>query len=137
MSLPSLVLVHGFTQTGRSWRRFQQSANTPTADTLTVDLPGHGTASEVSADLWSSAERLGIAGGRATYVGYSLGGRICLHLALAFPSLVERLVVIGAHGGLDDPAERAQRRQADESLARSIEEQGVAAFLESWLAQPL
>ncbi len=49
-------------------------------------------------------------GGRATYVGYSMGGRLCLHLAVARPELVERLVLVSATAGIDDRGERAARR---------------------------
>ena len=48
-----------------------------------------------------------------------MGGRIALHAALApaLESRVQRLVLIGASPGIADPAERAERRAADERLA--------------------
>jgi 2-succinyl-6-hydroxy-2,4-cyclohexadiene-1-carboxylate synthase len=78
-----------------------------------------------------------LAGGPCTLVGYSMGGRIALHTALTMPGLVERLVLIGASPGIADPAEREQRRRADEALAERIEAIGVEAFAEEWGAQPL
>src|SRR5690606_23536537 len=80
---------------------------------------------------------LGDAAGPATYVGYSMGGRLALHLALARPDLVRRLVLIGATGGIDDEDDRAARRAADERLAAHLEQVGVATFVDEWLAQPL
>jgi 2-succinyl-6-hydroxy-2,4-cyclohexadiene-1-carboxylate synthase len=71
------------------------------------------------------------------YVGYSMGGRLCLHLALARPDLVEGLIVLGATAGIDDPGERAARREADEALAADLERGGLDAFLDRWLANPL
>jgi 2-succinyl-6-hydroxy-2,4-cyclohexadiene-1-carboxylate synthase len=133
---PRLVLVHGFTQTGRSWCHVTP-ALAETFDVITVDCPGHGRSSAITAGLVDGAALLGAAGGRATYLGYSMGGRLTLHLALAQPALVERLVLLGATAGIDDPAERAARRAADDALAASIERDGVDAFLERWLAQPL
>jgi 2-succinyl-6-hydroxy-2,4-cyclohexadiene-1-carboxylate synthase len=133
---PRVVLVHGFTQTGRSWD--------PLADHLAarheagaVDAPGHGESATIEADLVDGAALLGAAGGRATYVGYSMGGRLCLHLAVTRPDLVERLVLISATAGIDDPEERAARRRADEALADAIERDGLEAFLARWVAQPL
>jgi len=71
------------------------------------------------------------------FVGYSFGGRVCLRLAVDHPDSVARLVLIGATAGLDDPAERAARRAADEALAEEIETGGLEAFLDRWLALPL
>jgi 2-succinyl-6-hydroxy-2,4-cyclohexadiene-1-carboxylate synthase len=66
-----------------------------------------------------------------------MGARFCLHLALAGPALVERLVLVSGTAGIDDVGERAARRAADEALADGIERDGVDAFLDRWLAQPL
>ena len=46
---------------------------------------------------------------RATYVGYSQGGRLCLQLALDRPDLVDELVLVSASPGIADDAERAAR----------------------------
>lgn len=131
-----LVLVHGFTQTGRCWGPFAEDL-AKDHEVMLVDAPGHGGSSTVRADLWEGAELVGATGGGATYVGYSMGGRLALHLALARPGLVERLVLIGATGGIDDDAERAARRAADGALADHLLDVGVPAFLDEWLAQPL
>jgi 2-succinyl-6-hydroxy-2,4-cyclohexadiene-1-carboxylate synthase len=125
-----VVLVHGFTQTGASWSGVAEALRADGHEVLSPDL-GTGP------DLWAVAGELGEAGGEATYVGYSMGGRVALHLALARPELVRALVLLGATGGIDDDAERAERRAADEALARSIEADGADAFLERWLAQPM
>jgi 2-succinyl-6-hydroxy-2,4-cyclohexadiene-1-carboxylate synthase len=66
-----------------------------------------------------------------------MGGRLCLHAALAAPEEVRGLVVLGATRGIDDPAERADRRAADEALAARLEAEGVDAFLDHWLSLPL
>ncbi|MGE3620272.1 MAG: alpha/beta fold hydrolase [Acidimicrobiia bacterium] len=133
---PRLVLVHGFTQTGRCWG--------PLADRLArdhevvrVDAPGHGRSAEIAADLWETADLLARVGGPATWLGYSMGARMVLHLALAHPEVARGLVLIGATAGIEDPAERAARRAADRARARELAEVGLDAFLDRWLAQPL
>ncbi|MET0459437.1 MAG: alpha/beta fold hydrolase [Ilumatobacteraceae bacterium] len=133
---PPVVLVHGFTQTGRSWGPVAEHL-ADRFEVVTVDAPGHGGSADVRADLVAGAELLGAAGGPATYVGYSMGGRLCLHLAVARPELVERLVLVSATGGIDGADERAARRASDEQLAVSIERDGVDAFLARWVAQPM
>jgi len=131
-----LALIHGFTQTGRSWDPLRPALERR-FEVVTPDLPGHGARSEVAVDLSEAARLLAAECGEASYVGYSMGGRVGLHLALAHPELVRRLVLVGASPGIEDAAERAARRQADEDLARSLEEEGLEEFLARWLDLPL
>lgn len=137
-----LVLAHGFTQTGRVWGSLDTRL---AADhrVVRVDLPGHGRSDAVRADLVAGAGLLGDAGGRAAYLGYSMGARFCLHLALVRPAAVERLVLVSGTAGIDDPGERADRRRSDEALADELDPTDgrpagqVGPFLERWLAKPM
>lgn len=133
---PRVVLVHGFTQTRRSWTPFLPRL-TQEHEVVTVDAPGHGRSAGHRTDLVEGARLLGATGGRAAYIGYSMGGRLALHLAVAQPDLVERVVLVGATAGLDTDDERAERRAADERLAADLERDGLDAFLERWLSNPL
>ena len=133
---PRIVFVHGFTQTGRSWAPITDRL-AARFEVVTVDAPGHGRSARVEAGLDAGAELLAAAGGAATYVGYSMGGRLCLHLALAHGELVERLVLVSATAGIEEDGERAVRRAADDALATTIERDGVDAFLDGWVAQPM
>jgi 2-succinyl-6-hydroxy-2,4-cyclohexadiene-1-carboxylate synthase len=138
--LDRIVFAHGFTQTAHSWSGFTGllSARLPAADIVAVDMPGHGDAPPpADDDLWASADRLAAVGKRATYVGYSMGGRVALHTALSHPDLVTGLVLIGATAGIDDDAERRARREADEQLAAHIEAIGTEAFIDEWLQNPM
>ena len=132
-----LVLVHGFTQTLRSWDGVAEPLLTTRRQVVRVDLPGHGGSSDACLGFEDAASAVGEAGGAGAYVGYSLGGRLCLRLALDRPDLVNALVLVGASPGLADAAERAARRHADEALAADVEASGTDAFLDRWLAQPL
>lgn len=138
---PRLVLLHGFTQNSRCWGAIPDRL-ADSHEVALVDAPGHGLSEHDDADLWAAADLIAEVGGRATYVGYSMGGRMALHLALNQPDLVERLVLIGATAGLDTPAERAGRRAADEQIARRLqmlrpETAEFRRFLADWVANPL
>jgi 2-succinyl-6-hydroxy-2,4-cyclohexadiene-1-carboxylate synthase len=132
---PALVLLHGFTQTRQSWRRTVQ-ALAGRYRALTPDLPGHGQAVHRTASFAAvTAYVRALAPAPFTLAGYSMGGRVALHAA--FELRPQRLVLVGASPGLEDPAERAARRARDEALAARIEAIGIEAFAAEWGAQPL
>ncbi len=148
---PRVVLAHGFTQTGRVWNGLDRLLATE-YEVVRVDLPGHGGSSHIAADLIEGAHVLGRSGGRSAYLGYSMGARFCLHLALARPDLVTSLVLISGTAGLDDAEERADRRAHDEAMAdeldpvdgpdhtagiRSLRQARVDEFLDRWVKNPL
>lgn len=141
---PPLLLLHGFTGSTATWRPFLRAW--PGFRLVRVDLIGHGRSDsppDVSryrmahavADLLALLDRLSVE--RAAVLGYSLGGRVALHLALAAPERLTALIVESASPGIEDEGERARRRAADEELARSIEVGGIEAFVDRWQAQPL
>jgi 2-succinyl-6-hydroxy-2,4-cyclohexadiene-1-carboxylate synthase len=133
---PRLVLVHGFTQTGRCWGP-EASDLARDHEVIRVDAPGHGGSADVLAGLRTGGRLIADQGGRATYLGYSMGARFCLHIALSNPELVSGLVLVGGTAGIDDPAERAARREQDLRTAARIRAEGLEAFLDAWLRQPL
>jgi len=134
---PPVVMVHGFAQTG--------ACLGPLVDHLAADhevvlpdAPGHSTASAFAGlDCPAAADALVAACGPGVYLGYSMGGRLALHAALAHPDSVAALVLISATAGIDDPVARAARRADDEARAAHLEQIGVAAFVEEWLAMDM
>ena len=139
---PPIVLAHGFTQTARCWG--------PLADRLAignelhlVDLPGHGNSTDVTVSFPDAARMLGETGGHAVYVGYSMGARIALRLAVDHPELVRHLVLVSGTAGIEDANERNVRREADETLAGRLaaierdDRVSLGQFLDEWLRQPL
>ena len=138
-----VTLLHGFTQSGRSWR--EVVALMPDGwKWIMPDLRGHGTTyvrpgaphtmDACTADLEMLWGSLGIA--RTHLVGYSMGGRLALHVAAARPERVLSLLTVGAHAGLDDEA-REGRRRSDDALAQRIETDGLEAFVDYWSSLPL
>jgi 2-succinyl-6-hydroxy-2,4-cyclohexadiene-1-carboxylate synthase len=135
-----VTLLHGFTLSGASWNEL--IARMPAGwRWIAPDLRGHGAAptspatmDECAADLVELWNHLGIE--RSHVVGYSMGGRLALHVAVRLPERTRSLLTIGAHAGLDEAA-RARRRQADEALAERIEREGVEAFVRHWESLPM
>lgn len=140
-----LLLLHGFTGRGASWGphlpAFQRSHRT-----IVVDLLGHGRsdapadparyAVERQADDLAALARA-VGARPADILGYSMGARIALALAVHHPAVVRRLVLESPSAGIADHAERDRRRAADEALAETIERDGVPAFVDRWEGQPM
>jgi 2-succinyl-6-hydroxy-2,4-cyclohexadiene-1-carboxylate synthase len=136
---PTIVLLHGFTQTGASWRAVADALG-ERYRALAPDLRGHGSAAALRpvtieacvADVVASAPE------RFTLAGYSMGGRLALRVALAHPERVERLVLVGTTPGIADNLERAARREADDALASELEEGlDIETFARRWARQPI
>jgi len=70
-------------------------------------------------------------------VGYSMGGRLALYLALTHPDRCRALVVESGSPGLASEQERKSRRQWDDSKAAELEGHGLEPFLKDWYRQPL
>ncbi len=140
---PPLVVLHGFTQTGRLWGPFGDllaEAHTLVA----VDLPGHGDSGSVRADLPATADlvaeaaRAVVGDGPCALLGYSLGARVALHVAVGTDLTLSRAVLIGATAGIEDPAERERRRRSDDVLADELEaSDDVEGFVDAWLRGPM
>jgi 2-succinyl-6-hydroxy-2,4-cyclohexadiene-1-carboxylate synthase len=142
---PPVLLLHGFTGRGASWAAHLPALRR-THRTIVVDLLGHGRSDAPAdparyaldcqaADMAAVLEALRAR--PADVIGYSMGARIGLHLALDHPRDVRRLVLESPSAGIADAAERARRRADDEELALIIERDGIPAFLERWEAQPV
>ena len=141
MSTAATVVLHGFTGSAAAMAPLTSRLPGPV---LALDLPGHGSVpiSDDPADYTMSAAVAVVISatshlGRFALVGYSLGGRVALHVALAHPDRVGSLALIGARAGIDDPDERDGRIAADEALADRIESDGIEWFADFWADQPL
>jgi 2-succinyl-6-hydroxy-2,4-cyclohexadiene-1-carboxylate synthase len=131
-----LLALHGFTENDETWRDTLAALGAEVRSEL---LPGHGwkpcpehaSMTSVAAGL---AESLPAQGG--DLLGYSMGGRLALQLALDHPQRVRRLVLIACHAGIRDAAGREERRRRDERLAQILEEDGIGPFVAWWQSNP-
>ena len=135
-----LVLLHGFTGCAANWRpllpRLAEHHRV-----IAIDLPGHGNSGapgsvarykmpRVAADLIELLNRHNAT--PAHWLGYSMGGRLALYMAVRQSSVVRSLTLVSATAGLANAAKRQARRAADEALAARIERDGVASFVAEW-----
>lgn len=156
-----LLALHGFMQTGAAWApvaKYLAHGHCAYA----IDLTGHGQ-SDAPRDpqaytidaqvallaafiqqvmLPANAAAVEAAGtGRAQIhvhvVGYSMGGRIALELALQHPELVYTLVLESAGLGPADDEARAALAERATKWATDLREQGIEAFVDAWEQLPL
>ncbi len=143
---PALVMLHGFTGSAAGWGRHLNTLAAYGLRVIALDLLGHGqsdapddpqryTIEHCQQDILAALQELGVSKGRAILLGYSMGGRIALYAA--FSGFFRALILESASPGLEDPVERERRRISDETLAASIEREGVQAFIERWEKLPL
>ncbi len=143
---PPVLFLHGFTGRGTSWGRLPAALRDRGHRTIVVDLLGHGRSDapadparyavdRQAADLVTLLDRLDAR--PADLVGYSMGARIALRVAIDRPDAVRRLVLESPSPGIADPGLRRDRRAQDEATAMSLERDGVEAFVDGWEALPI
>jgi 2-succinyl-6-hydroxy-2,4-cyclohexadiene-1-carboxylate synthase len=136
----SVVLLHGFSGTHRAWDGVIAALDRERYRPLALDLPGHGAAADSERPITFAgcvAHVLARSPERFTLCGYSLGGRVALHVALAAPERVSRLMLVSCSAGIADDAERSARGDSDEALAKELERIPFEEFIERWRMQPL
>jgi 2-succinyl-6-hydroxy-2,4-cyclohexadiene-1-carboxylate synthase len=135
----TVVLLHGFAGTGRAWDAVIERLDRERYNALAPDLRGHGDARDARPITFDALvdDVLAVAPPRFRLCGYSLGGRIAQHVALAAPERIEHLVLAATTAGIEDDAERAARRADDERLATFADGATIDAFADRWMAQPL
>lgn len=95
-----LVFVHGSMESHRTWDLQRQLSKTHRI--ILLDLPGHGQSDSLvqSVTVKGLADHVAtfvkaLGAGPAVLIGHSLGGAICIQLALDSPALVRALVLVG------------------------------------------
>ncbi len=144
-SLPAVLFLHGFMGSAADWKDVTTALESDFR-CLAVDLPGHGgslrlsypgsyTIEGATQELIGLLDSLNIS--PLAVVGYSMGGRLALYLALRYPDRCAALLLESASPGIEDKKERNSRRTADEARAKRLETEDFGEFLEDWYRQPL
>lgn len=137
--MPKVVALHGFTGCAEDFNPLRECID-PRFEIIAPNFPGHGDLKNLTKlSAYSFSEHLKIISDAAgsdneaiTLVGYSMGGRIAMHWALAHPQRVCRLILIGASPGLKTRAEQEERIRGDKALAEYLRTEGLNRFLKYW-----
>lgn len=129
MDAPTVTFAPGFMQRGEAW------------EPVAARLAGSYRTTCLDFTTWTFEERVAelldaVRPGDAL-VGYSMGGRLALHAALREPARLGALVLVGVTAGIEDAAERADRRASDESLAEWIERRSIEDVVRRWETLPV
>jgi 2-succinyl-6-hydroxy-2,4-cyclohexadiene-1-carboxylate synthase len=129
VSTPLAIFVPGFMQRGESWA--------PVAELVAQRYPSDCLDFRTATFEARLGELREAAPGGSVVVGYSMGGRLALHLAAREPERFAALVTVGASPGIDDPAERERRRAGDEELAAWMERSTIEEVVARWERLPV
>ena len=139
-----LVLLHGFTGSVASWSP-SSTISAKIRRVVAIDIIGHGASSapedpshytfeQALHDLAEVTAQLGHASCLAWLLdGWQIGARDGRHA----PGEGLALILESATAGIQDEHERHQRAEADQELARRIEEAGVETFVRSGSGSPI
>ncbi len=129
---PTVIFVPGFMQPAEAWADVAERLpqRYPSVLLRHSEHEREGRIEEILAAA-------GKVEGDVVVCGYSLGGRLALNAAVRDPSRFEAVVVLGAAAGIDEPAQRQARAEADEKLAAWMETQPIDKIVEIWERQPL
>ncbi|XP_066321928.1 protein PHYLLO, chloroplastic-like isoform X5 [Miscanthus floridulus] len=145
-----VLLLHGFLGTSEDWVPMMK-ALAPSARVIAIDLPGHGESQimqrhknseqfivtvQLVADLLLKL-MCHITDGEVVVVGYSMGARIALHMALNQDHKIRGAVTISGSPGLRDEASRRRRVAIDKSRAQFLMSCGLECFLQTWYSGKL
>jgi 2-succinyl-6-hydroxy-2,4-cyclohexadiene-1-carboxylate synthase len=141
---PDVLFLHGFMGSAADWQDVATAIG-GRASCIALDLPGHGGSLDLTPEAYTMEGTARavirtldeLEARRPVIVGYSMGGRLALYLALRYPERCAGLFLESASPGLEGPEERAARRDADEEKAKRLESGDFDNFLRDWYRQPL
>lgn len=124
--------IHGFLGLPTDWNLFNLT------NLHAYDLNDPAIA-PTSAGFWEWAKRFNeqVSPKNGVLLGYSLGGRLCMHALLDNPSKWKAAIIVSSHTGFKTEREKIARIQADSLWADRFEKEPWDQILKDWNEQPV
>ncbi|MFC0290988.1 2-succinyl-6-hydroxy-2,4-cyclohexadiene-1-carboxylate synthase [Bombilactobacillus bombi] len=140
---PVWLLLHGFMG---SKYDFDNIRSALPGQVITLDLLGHGQTicdltptrlafSQQIKDLQIFLEKYFTQ--PINLVGYSMGGRLALGLAISAPQLIAQLFLENCTAGIADRQKQQSRQHQDALLAQQLRQKSLEQFIDNWENLPL
>jgi 2-succinyl-6-hydroxy-2,4-cyclohexadiene-1-carboxylate synthase len=142
-------MLHGWLGSSHDWDevlKFISKQFIP----ITIDLPGHGQSPPFSEDelsfekisseiiqLYDRIRSEQLLEENPILVGYSMGGRVALQLAMQYPTYFKGVALIAAHTGISSVELRSKRGLEDDRRAAELTTMPWHEFLENWYGLPI
>jgi 2-succinyl-6-hydroxy-2,4-cyclohexadiene-1-carboxylate synthase len=136
------VFIHGFMGHRVMWLPVLNSAAALGFRCHMASVPGHGGPAlmEAGADFDVTVDTMAKQlpnDGPVHLVGYSMGARLALALAIRHPNRVRTALLVGGTPGIEDDVKRQKRARWDQRQAEHIRAEGVEKFIDRWQALPM
>ncbi len=140
-----LILLHGFMGCKEDWTDIIDGLKI-SRRCIAIDLPGHGdtkvnaedslfTIENTAGGIIELTDNLGI--DTFDLLGYSMGGRLALYIAVHYPERVTKLILESSSPGLKTHKEQENRRINDLLLGDKIMSMEMSDFISQWYDMPL
>lgn len=133
----TLIFIHGFMGSSHSWNNIRTKITTPSK---AIDIPGHGENCNLNSnkpysfDDWNTDLLYELNQKKMNKVnlcGYSMGGRLALSFALAYPEKINSLILISTNSGIENNSEKQKRVNIDVKLINEIKT-NYSSFVSKW-----
>ncbi len=141
---PAILMLHGFLGSSKDWSEVTETLKEKLF-CIVPDLPGHGrtiplsesdhTMQSAALSLLAILEQEEVR--QCALVGYSMGGRLALYVALTYSEYFSKLILESASPGLKTKKEREDRIKSDAAVISRLKTQTMDEFITSWYSQPL
>lgn len=145
MSATLVYAIHGFLGESSDWslikegisKKYKGNLNFITEDLFAKDQQGILDFGKQADSIIKKIKSFDGFAGKKILVGYSLGGRIALHILQQSPELFDHFIFLSTNPGLKTEAENERKNRIlhDQKWSEKISEENWDEFLKEWNSQ--